>query len=158
MAKKVLRSNPPVMKRLLLASALCLATLIHISAQTSLQPSTAAMKSALTKVISAQMTAFRANDFPKAYTFAADGVRKLFPLPLFEKMVRTNYPVLLEKVSPSFGITLDDGQRGVVFLELDGVQGPEVFRYLLLLESGVWKIGAVEKTEQKPPQKAPLTA
>jgi hypothetical protein len=154
----VLASNFLVMKRLLFAAALSLALILSLSAQTQIQPSTAAMKSVLTRVISQQLAAFRADDFPKAYTFAASEIRGLFPLPLFEQMVRANYPVLLEKVSPSFGIALDDGQQGVVFLELDGSQGPQVFRYFLKLESGVWKISGVEQTHDSPPQKAPLSA
>ena len=146
------------MKRLLLAAVLLLVPISQLSAQTPLQPSNAAVKAALTKVISRQLAAFRANDFPKAYTFSASEIQKHFPVQIFEQMVRANYAPLLENVPPTFGITLDDGQQGVVFLELDGAQGPHVFRYVLKLETGGWKISGVEQTHDTPPQKAPLTA
>jgi hypothetical protein len=158
MAKKVLTWEFLVMIRLLLAAALALATPGPLSAQTQLQPSTDAMKSVLAKVISQQLAAFRADDFPRAYGLAAREIKSMFPLPLFEQMVRTNYRALLEKVAPSFGIALDDGRQGVVFLEIDGSQGPQVFRYLLKLEPGGWKISGVEQTQDNPPQKAPLSA
>ena len=115
-----------------------------------IQQSQPQMKAALDLVVTRQLAAFAAGNFSLAYTYAAAGIQQLFPLAEFEKMVRTGYPIMLTGPTADFGVALDDGQTGVVFVELKGPNGSQKFRYLLTHETVGWKITGVEQVEEKP--------
>ena len=116
------------------------------SAPSKPQRSSDAVKKELSAVIDAQLAAFRANDYPKAYTFAAAGVKTLFPLDGFEKMVRTNYPVIAGSVSTEYGLAFDTGEEAVINVRIENAAKKSVeFQYLLTKEDGVWKIGGVSE-------------
>ena len=116
------------------------------SAPSKPQRSSDAVKKELSAVIDAQLAAFRANDYPKAYTFAAAGVKTVFPLAGFEKMVRTNYPVIAGSVSTEYGMAFDTGEEAVINVRIENAAKKSVeFQYLLTKEDGVWKIGGVSE-------------
>jgi hypothetical protein len=103
----------------------------------------------LTRVIEAQLAAFRHDDYPLAYTYACAPMRAKVSLPAFEHMVRRGYPLLAHSQSAQFGMVLDNGEAAVANVTITGMSG-EVrhFQYLLQHELSGWKIFGV--TEVKP--------
>ena len=106
--------------------------------------STEAVKKELTAVIDAQLDAFRADDYAKAYTFAATEIKGLFPADAFEKMVRTTYPVIAHSSAADYGMAFDTGEEAVVNVRISNAEKKSVeYQYLLKKEDGQWKIGGV---------------
>ena len=113
----------------------------HVSSET--------VKQELTAVIDAQLAAFRAGDYPKAYTFAAGGIKEMFPVETFEKMVRTAYPLIAGSAKAEYGLAFDTGEDAVVNVTVEDPRGQRAqYQYTLSKEQGVWKITGV--VEQKP--------
>ncbi|MBE7213464.1 MAG: DUF4864 domain-containing protein [Gluconacetobacter diazotrophicus] len=107
-------------------------------------PSTAAVKQELTAVIDAQLAAFRANDYPKAYTFAAAGIQGMFSRNQFEEMVKTAYPVIAHSAKAEYGLAFDTGEEAVVNVTVENADGQRTqYQYLLKKEDGAWKINGV---------------
>ena len=84
-------------------------------------------RDAIRGVITAQIQAFRRNDGPAAYSYAAPGIRAHFPdAPHFLAMVRSAYPSVFRQRSYSFGtLEPDPAEAGilvqkVVFFATDG--------------------------------------
>ena len=66
-------------------------------------------KSEFQRIIAAQISAFRADDGPTAYSFAAPVVRNIFPTPeIFMSMVRRGYPQVYRPQSFNFTEALID--------------------------------------------------
>lgn len=108
------------------------------------RPSSDAVKKELTDIIDAQLAAFRANDFPKAYTFAATEIKGMFGADDFEKMVRAAYPVIAHSTTADYGIAFDTGEEAVVNVRISNaeIKGVE-YQYMLKKEDGHWKISGV---------------
>ena len=107
------------------------------------------VKQELTAVIDAQLAAFRENDYPKAYTFAADGIKEMFPVENFETMVKTAYPLIAGAAKAEYGLAFDTGEDAVVNVTVENAQGQRAhYQYTLSKEKGAWKITGV--VEQKP--------
>ena len=104
----------------------------------------AAMKE-VQKTISSQISAFKQNDFNKAYTFAAPNIQAQFPSPeVFGLMVRNGYPVIWKPKSFKFIEFKDLGNRciqRVLFQSYDG--SLETYDYILEKNDNVWKIAGV---------------
>ena len=108
-----------------------------------------AVKKELRAVIDEQLAAFRANDYPKAYTFAASEIRSLFAPDEFEKMVRGQYAVIAKSTATEFGLAFDTGEEAVVNVRIENAEKKSVeYQYLLRKEEGGWKISGV--SEMKP--------
>lgn len=107
-----------------------------------------ALKKELSAVIEGQLAAFRANDYPKAYTFAAAEIKDVFPVGDFEKMVRTNYAVIAKSTSTEYGVAFDTGEEAVVNVRIQSVENQSVeYQYLLKKEDGGWKISGVSEVK-----------
>ena len=108
------------------------------------RPSSDAVKKELTDTIDAQLAAFRANDYSKAYTFAATEIKGMFGAPEFEKMVRSAYPVIAHSTAADYGIAFDTGEEAVINVRISNaeIKGTE-YQYLLKKEDGHWKISGV---------------
>ncbi len=107
-----------------------------------------ALKKELTAVIEGQLAAFRANDYPKAYTFAAAEIRSLFPVEDFEKMVRTNYAVIARSTHTEYGMAFDTGEEAVVNVRIQNAEKKSVeYQYLLKKEDAGWKISGVSEVK-----------
>jgi len=149
-------SRPPVLRlyatSLLGALFLVACSCLIIAAEApALKESTPAVKSALTDVINEQTAAFRANDYAKAYTFAAKGLHGTFTVDKFEQMVKAGYPIIPASKDTEFGAALDDGESGVVFVRFTDPAGKrQLFRYTLEHEPDGWKITGVIETEDTP--------
>ena len=107
------------------------------------------MKKELSDIIDAQLAAFRANDYAKAYTFAASEIKDLFPASDFEKMVRSAYPIIAHSSAADYGLAFDTGEEAVVNVRVSNAENKSAeYQYLLKKEDGHWKIGGV--SELKP--------
>ena len=126
------------------------AALAYSAAAAELSPSTAPMKEKLHSVIRQQLEAFRRNDFAGAYKFAAQGIKDQFPAAEFEAMVKKGYPLIAESTDVIFGITLDDGDRAVVNVQVIGKgKTSGMFQYLLERNGTEWRIAGVFEREEK---------
>ena len=109
-----------------------------------------ALKKELSAVIDAQLAAFRANDYPKAYTFAAAEIKGMFPVEDFEKMVRTNYAVIARSTSTEYGVAFDTGEEAVVNVRIQNAEKKSVeYQYLLKKEDAGWKISGVAEVKSE---------
>jgi hypothetical protein len=98
----------------------------------------------LTQVIQSQLTAFRNDDYPQAYGFAATPLKAQVPLPAFERMVRNGYPLIAHSRSAQFGVVLDNGHLAVVNATISGASGrARHYQYILQRERTGWKISGV---------------
>jgi hypothetical protein len=115
----------------------------------------------ITAVVEAQLAAFRANDFDKAYGFAAQGLRQQFTVEQFTVMITRGYPLILHNERAEFGLPQDDGTSAVLSVQVFAAGNQSAaYRYLLVKESAgstasggakgdpVWRITGV--TPEKP--------
>ena len=119
------------------------------SARPKPHPCSADVKSELTTVIDAQLAAFRADDYAKAFTFAAGPIKTMFTQPEFEAMVRKAYPVIAHSTSVDYGMAFDTGEEAVIYVRVQNTdtKGDAQYQYLLKKEDGAWKIGGVSEVK-----------
>ena len=96
-------------------------------------------------IISAQIDAFKKNDFKKAYTFAAPNIKAQFASPeVFGLMVRKGYPVIWRPKSYKFTKFKSLGNRciqRVLFQSYDS--SLETYDYILEKNDDIWQISGV---------------
>lgn len=99
---------------------------------------------AFERIISGQIDAFRADDGPRAYGYAAPMIKRIFPRPdLFMDMVMKGYPQVYRPQSFRFGeATTDPAGRPIQRVT---IVGPDGFTYeaIYTMEQqpdGTWKI------------------
>ena len=101
-------------------------------------------KAEFQRIITAQITAFRADDGPAAYDFAAPVVRNIFPTPeIFMAMVKQGYPQVYRPQSFNFTEALID-PLGRPAQKMT-VVGPDGKSYIALYSmekqpDGTWRI------------------
>lgn len=146
--------GPRILVAWLVAVSLFLGT--PAARSTEPAPSTEAMKKELAKVIEGQLAAFRADDYPRAYAFAAAGIKEMFNPAEFERMVRGAYPVIAHSVSAEYGLTFDSGEEAVVNVRVVGATDGQTVEYLYTLskENGEWKITGVSELRREPSTRA----
>ncbi len=111
-------------------------------------PTTKDVKAEIVSVVEGQLVAFRADDFPKAYTFAAQSIRGMFPPAQFELMVKQSYPSIAKSKSASFGSCFDDGKQAVIYVTVEAPDGTRKdFQYTLEKEAVGWRITSVTSAE-----------
>ena len=93
----------------------------------------------------AQLEAFRRDDYETAYTFAAEGVRKVFDRSRFERMVKTGYPEIARSRSAAVErAALASSGQAYLILKILGANGNRVEAiYEMIWEDTRWKIGGV---------------
>jgi hypothetical protein len=118
------------------------------------KPSTKEVRQKVVEVIGLQLSAFRASDPQKAYSFAARRFREQFPLGKFEEMVKGAYPEIWDNTKAEFGVVRDDGASAVVSVEITDKANDWIsYDYFLLKEDLFWRIAGVIRHEpSKPPQ------
>jgi len=105
---------------------------------------TEVVKKELTSVIEGQLAAFRAGDFARAYTFAASEIRGMFPVGVFETMVKNGYPLIAHSTTAHFGLAFDTGNEAVVTVRVIAADDTSIeYQYMLKKESSGWKIAGV---------------
>jgi hypothetical protein len=92
----------------------------------------------------AQLEAFRRDDYDTAYTFASEGIRRIFDRARFEQMVKTGYPEIARSQSAAVErAVLADGQAYLV-LKILGANGNRIEAiYEMVWEDNRWRIGGV---------------
>jgi len=98
----------------------------------------------LYQVISQQLAAFRADDYPGAYRTVSMGFQEKFNLEAFADLARTDYPALLHATRVEFGRTEFHGRAAglsAYFVMPEGDVIPCV--YHLVREGDAWKIDSV---------------
>ena len=101
-------------------------------------------KAEFQRIITAQITAFRADDGPAAYDFAAPVVRNIFPTPeIFMAMVKQGYPQVYRPQSFNFTEALIDPMGRPA--QKMTVVGPDSKSYIALYSmekqpDGTWRI------------------
>ncbi|MDB6021577.1 MAG: hypothetical protein JWQ04_1434 [Pedosphaera sp.] len=110
----------------------------------------AEMEKDLRRVIEAQLAAFRQDDYPTAYKYAASGVKAQLPLPAFERMVRQMYPLIAQSSSVQFGVILDNGEEAMVNVTVVGTSGrSRHYQYFLQHEVSGWRIYGVAEVKPR---------
>ncbi len=123
---------------------------VHAEPPSEAHPSTAPVKQELSAVIDAQLAAFRANDYPKAYTFAAGAIQGMFSKERFEDMVKTAYPSIARSAKAEYGLAFDTGEEAVINVVVEGADGERAqYQYLLKKEDGAWKINGVSEVKSE---------
>lgn len=107
-----------------------------------------AVKKELTGIVDAQLAAFRANNYNKAFSFASTDLQSLFSPDEFEAMVKKTYPVIAHSASAEYGTTFDTGTEAVVNVRVQDADKKSVeYQYLFKKEEGGWKIGGVTEVK-----------
>jgi len=110
------------------------------------KPSEDAVGEELTRIIKAQLAAFRKDDYPEAYRYAATGLKEQVPLPAFERMVKNGFPVIAQSRAVQFGVIIDNGEQAVVNAVIEDKSDRERhYQYSLLREPAGWKISGVSE-------------
>lgn len=128
----------------MLRSVLAVVLWGFISAAAFAQSISATEKTEFQRIITAQISAFRVDDGPTAYSFAAPVVRNIFPTPeIFMSMVKRGYPQVYRPQSFNFTEALIDplGRPAQKML----VVGPDGKTYEALYSmekqpDGTWRI------------------
>ena len=124
------------MRSLILALALILGTGASVSAQSS----------EIEATISNQITAFKADDFAQAFTFASPTIQQLFQTPEnFGRMVRQGYPMVWRPADVRYlelrEISGELWQK-VMITDADGAV--HVLDYRMQKSESGWKINGVQ--------------
>ncbi|MFO1120985.1 MAG: DUF4864 domain-containing protein [Hyphomicrobiales bacterium] len=103
------------------------------------------------RIITAQIEAFRADDAPRAYSFAAPMIQRVFPTPdVFMSMVRQGYQPVYRPQSFTFGASgLDSAGRPTQLVSIVGPNG-KTYEALYTFErqpDGTWKIAGCRLLE-----------
>jgi len=128
----------------MLRSVLMIVLLAFMSVAAFAQSISETEKTEFQRIITAQISAFRADDGPTAYSFAAPVVRNIFPTPeIFMSMVKRGYPQVYRPQSFNFTEALIDptGRPAQKML----VVGPDGKTYEALYSmekqpDGTWRI------------------
>lgn len=128
----------------MLRSVLAVVLLAFFSVAALAQPISETEKTEFQRIITAQISAFRADDGPTAYSFAAPVVRNIFPTPeIFMSMVKRGYSPIYRPQSFNFTEALIDplGRPAQKML----VVGPDGKTYEALYSmekqpDGTWRI------------------
>ena len=98
----------------------------------------------LIRVIDSQLSAFRGNDYTKAFYYADSSFKAQMNVRGFERMVKAGYPALVRSRSAVYGVIMDNGEQAVVNVGIKASSGRTLhFQYLLRKEKTGWKISGV---------------
>jgi hypothetical protein len=103
------------------------------------------MGSAIRQVISDQISAFLADDFETAFTFASPNIKRLFRDPdRFGRMVRDGYPMVWRPSDVRFAALLREGDRMVQSVFVTDERGAlHVLDYDMIETERGWEIDGV---------------
>lgn len=111
----------------------------------SFAPRADAQQAQIESVIGAQIEAFQADDFARAFTFAAPSIRGLFRTPEnFGRMVVQGYPMVWRPASVSYGALREADGRLVQIVRIsDQAGGAHVLAYEMVETAQGWRIASV---------------
>ena len=128
---------------ILVAFTLALAVSVWHAAPSTAQAIEPSTESAVQRVISNQIAAFRADDGARAYSFAAPSIKRIFPNPdQFMAMVREGYQPVYRPRDFRFAQTKAVGGEIVQEVDIVGPEGKDWIAVYSLRqqEDGSWKI------------------
>ncbi len=106
------------------------------------------LKQELRQVIESQLSAFRRDDYRKAFNYADAAIHGQMSVRTFERMVRTAYPDIARSRSATFGVIFDNGEMAVVNLGITDQSGRTLhYQYVLIQEKGGWRISGVTRVK-----------
>jgi hypothetical protein len=121
------------------------ATMWHLHPVTTLAPVVSENPRELYDLAEKQIEAFRNDDFPMAYSYAASGIREKFPLLQFKEMVCQTYPHLAHSERLNFGKAQYIAQTrasAMIYVSHGSASTPMI--YAFVKENGAWKIEGVQ--------------
>lgn len=136
---------------LLFFFSLCAAAFIVTNRQRNETPAPSPRE--LYAVVNQQLSAFRADDFPRAYLINSNSVQQKFSLPQFESMVRHSYASMTVPTRVEFGAFQINGATAHVQVFFFRDDGAQAFLYELVAEDGTWKIEGVEPIPMPRPRR-----
>lgn len=109
-------------------------------------------ESAFRSVISDQITAFQADDFDRAFTFASPSIQGIFQTPEnFGRMVREGYPMVWRPADVTFlEAEVIAGQLWQSVMVRDGQGALHILEYQMIETEAGWKINAVRMRPAPP--------
>ena len=118
----------------------------------SAAPRAEAQGAEIEATISAQIEAFKADDFAQAFTYASPNIQGLFQTPEnFGRMVRGGYPMVWRPAQVEY-LELEE-KSGFLFqrvLITDGKGALHLLEYQMIELGGQWKINGVRMLENAP--------
>lgn len=127
----------------LLALGLSLAPGVTHAVEEAPHASKPEVRKEIIAVIEAQLAAFRAGDFKKAYSYASADLRAQKPLRAFVAIVQENYPEIWTNSRGEFSIVRDDGAEATLLVHVFGKSSDAAYDYTLVKERVGWRIAAV---------------
>ncbi|MEM1375409.1 MAG: DUF4864 domain-containing protein [Pseudomonadota bacterium] len=106
----------------------------------------AANPSGIQATISGQMEAFRADDFERAFSFAAPNIKGMFgTAERFGSMVRNGYPMVWRNANVRYLELRELGGRMWQMVQVEDQEGGfHYLDYLMVETENGWQIGAVQ--------------
>lgn len=108
-------------------------------------PSATAQDKPIEDVINAQIEAFKADDFERAFTYASPTIQQIFgDAQRFGVMVQRGFPMVWRPADVKFlGLETRDGQLWQDVLVRDGAGASHVLQYEMVEGETGWKINGV---------------
>lgn len=99
----------------------------------------------MTRTVLDQLAAFRRDDWPAAYAYAASSIQAQFPLEAFRQMVTGGYAPLAHSARATVSrVDVVDAAHGLVEVRIEGASGETVDAlYELVDEQGQWRVNGV---------------
>ena len=95
----------------------------------------------LYSVVNNQLQGLSEADFPRAYEYASSGIQQRFNLEQFSRMVREDYPGLMQVSHAEYGAVERHGPRATMQVYLIGQDGQVMpCLYLMVREGETWRI------------------
>ena len=132
------------MRRPIALIALATVSLFVVGATAGADDARDAIRGA-TRVVMAQLEAFRRDDFTAAYRFASPMIRELFDPEHFEAMVRGGYPEIARSAGAVVSrAELTPNDTVYLTLRIQGANGQTIeATYELVRDAGDWRINGV---------------
>jgi hypothetical protein len=118
---------------------------VGVAARAEMKVSTNSVRDEVRKVVEAQLKAFRDDDYKAAYALAARQIRRRFDPEVYELMIKRGYASLAHNQRVQYGLVYDDGEgeAEIRVLVVDADNQRTDYRYQLIKERGVWRVGGV---------------
>jgi len=124
----------------LVVLALFACALVRGAADEGMRASKPDVRKEVVAVIEAQLAAFRAAEYAKAYGYAAAEFRAQKPLQVFVSIVRASYPEIWFNSRVECGLVRDNGAFAKLLVHIYGHDSDATYDYTLVKERGGWRI------------------
>ncbi|TNF57206.1 MAG: DUF4864 domain-containing protein [Rhodobacteraceae bacterium] len=128
------------------------AILLSLAVMIGLAGAVLAQGKEIEATITAQIEAFKADDFERAFTYASPNIRRLFQTPdNFGRMVRGGYPMVWRPAEVTYLDLAEAGGYLVQRVQIRDAQGALHFlEYQMIEVDGAWRINGVRLLKAPP--------